>query len=122
MPIDNRDFTLLRSLHGVALSDADLQRVEGKGWGIVCTRDLTTEEDHEVPSLMSIPDDLVLNTTAVETYAKESHNFRELYDAVGPKVWKEAISIHTLGTQSTSDIISCNRAADMTSCCFSWFN
>jgi hypothetical protein len=88
MAVDNPRFTLLRKLHGVAVSDVDLQKVEGKGWGIVTTGDLTTENE-EARNLMTIPHDLVLNTTTVETYAKESRHFRDLYDAVGPKVWKD---------------------------------
>lgn len=87
MPIDKRDFTLLRSLHSVSFRNADLQQTAGKGWGIVCTEDVTAAEHSAATSLMTIPHDLVLNTAAVEEFAKESRNFQELYDAVSPKVW-----------------------------------
>lgn len=86
MAVDTQRFTLLRRLHGVDVSDIDLQKVEGKGWGIVTTEDLATEEEDEARSLMTIPHELVLNTTTVETYAKESRNFRDLYEAIGPKI------------------------------------
>lgn len=40
----------------------------------------------DVQTLMSIPHELILNREAVEMYAKESREFRDLYDAVGRQV------------------------------------
>ncbi|KAB5539536.1 hypothetical protein GE09DRAFT_970518 [Coniochaeta sp. 2T2.1] len=75
-------------LRGVTFHDVECENVEGKGWGLTATKDLTTKDTtdadtDQLPKLMSIPHDLVLNQQAVEEYAKECTEFKELYEAVG---------------------------------------
>ncbi|OIW28543.1 SET domain-containing protein [Coniochaeta ligniaria NRRL 30616] len=72
-------------LRGVTFQDVECGSVDGKGWGLTATRNLTTTDVNtgDVPKLITIPHDLVLNQQTVEEYAKESREFRELYEAVG---------------------------------------
>lgn len=75
-------------LRGVTFNGVECGSVDGKGWGLTTTRDLTTKDVNigDLPKLITIPHDLVLNQQAVEEYAKESLEFRELYEAVGRQV------------------------------------
>lgn len=77
-------------LHGVTFHDVECGNAEGKGWGLTATRGLSTKDvdTGDSPRLITIPHDLVLNQQAVEEYAKESREFRELYEAVGRQVLK----------------------------------
>ena len=81
--------TVASKLRGVSFQDVECQIVEAKGWGLTATRDFTTKDKDvdRLPKLITIPHDLVLNQQAVEEYAKESPNFKELYDAVGHQVF-----------------------------------
>ncbi|ORY63027.1 uncharacterized protein BCR38DRAFT_344875 [Pseudomassariella vexata] len=72
------------SLNDVTFFDVKVGDIEGKGYGLVAERDLVNEEDNsESPLLLTIPKDLVLSAEAVEEYAKEDKNFRQLLEAAG---------------------------------------
>ena len=75
-------------LRGVNFHNVECESVEGKGWGLTATKDLSTKEPDtdQLPKLMSIPHNLVLNQQAVEEYAKECTEFKELYEAIGRQV------------------------------------
>jgi len=74
-------------LNDVSFLDVRLASIPGKGYGLVAERKLaTTEKTFDIPSLLSIPHDLVLNAETVEEYAKEDRNFRQLLDAAGRQV------------------------------------
>ncbi len=76
-------------LNDVSFVDAKVANTEGKGYGVVCDRDLnTTEATPDAPALLTIPHDLVLNAAAVDEYAKEDKNFKQLLEAVGHRVMK----------------------------------
>jgi hypothetical protein len=80
------DFSILKvssRLNDVLFHDVECLSVEGKGWGLVSTRDLTDD----LPTLLRIPHDLVLNKDAVEEYSNIFRQFKELYDAVGRQVF-----------------------------------
>lgn len=79
---------LASRLRGVVFQDVECQSVEGKGWGLATTEDLTTRDENidGLPKLIAIPHNLVLNQQTVEEYAKESREFRELYETVGRQV------------------------------------
>ncbi|KAK4041793.1 hypothetical protein C8A01DRAFT_34171 [Parachaetomium inaequale] len=67
------------SFHGVKVVNT-----EGKGYGVVSDTDLeATDDTSDAPALLTVPHDLVLNAAAVEEYAKEDKNFRQLLDAIG---------------------------------------
>jgi hypothetical protein len=86
---------LASKLRGVSFHDVECQSVEGKGWGLTTTADLTSIDENidNLPKLITIPHDLVLNQQTVEEYAKESREFRELYEAVGRQVRNHAYSL-----------------------------
>lgn len=85
---DPSKLALASKLGGVDFHDVECQSVEGKGWGLTTTKDLSARDENidGLPKLISIPHDLVLNQQTVEEYAKESREFRELYAAVGRQV------------------------------------
>ncbi|KAK3378072.1 hypothetical protein B0H63DRAFT_235563 [Podospora didyma] len=73
-------------LNSIAFSNIKVAKSEGKGYGVICERDLTSPQDSlDTPALLTVPHDLILNAAAVEEYAKEDRTFRQLLDAVGPR-------------------------------------
>lgn len=114
-------------LRGVSFHDVECLNVEGKGWGLVTTCDLTAKDTDgdEPPQLMGIPHDLVLNQQTVEEYAKESREFKELYDAVGRQVFYSlALYTHTVRLTYYRLLISDfpHSLRGVTSCCSSLCN
>jgi len=75
-------------LRGVAFRDVECKSIEGKGWGLTTIKDLNTRNASidDLPKLITIPHDLVLNQQTVDEYAKGSVEFKELYEAVGRQV------------------------------------
>ncbi|CCC12472.1 hypothetical protein SMACR_06551 [Sordaria macrospora] len=65
-------------LNGITFPHVKVANIEGKGFGVVSDGELKPE----VP-LMTVPNTLVLNVKAVDEYAKEDKNFKQLLDAVG---------------------------------------
>ncbi|KAK3947510.1 hypothetical protein QBC32DRAFT_270632 [Pseudoneurospora amorphoporcata] len=64
-------------LNGITFPRVKIANIEGKGFGVVSDGEL----EPEVP-LMTVPNNLVLNVQAVDEYAKEDKNFKQLLDAV----------------------------------------
>ena len=72
------------ALNDVSFFDVSVSSTRNRGNGLVSLRNLTTtEETHDVPTLISVPQDVILNAEAVEQYAKQDQNFRALLDDVG---------------------------------------
>jgi hypothetical protein len=84
-------------LRGVSFYGVECKSIDGKGWGLTATKDLTTKDTNvdDLPKLMTIPHDLVLNQQTVEEYAKESREFKELYEAVGRQVLQPIVVSHS---------------------------
>ncbi|SPQ22044.1 c97df2f1-31d5-4e7c-8bdf-ee1687686820 [Thermothielavioides terrestris] len=71
-------------LNEVSFNQVEVASIEGKGYGVVCKTNLSAgNAESNNPALISVPHDLVLNSTAVSEYAKEDKNFRQLLDASG---------------------------------------
>ncbi|KAI1335421.1 hypothetical protein F5Y15DRAFT_249168 [Xylariaceae sp. FL0016] len=71
-------------LNDVTFYDVEVAKVEDRGYGLVAERDLFNEDDNvEIPTLLTIPKDLVLCTEAVEEHARENKDFRQLLDVAG---------------------------------------
>jgi hypothetical protein len=70
-------------LNGVSFHNIKVTNTEGKGYGVVSDENLEATETADVPPLLTVPHNLVLNAAAVEEYAKEDKNFRQLLDTVG---------------------------------------
>ena len=74
-------------LNDITFVDVKVADTKAKGYGLVCDRNLSTEDStYDIPTLLTVPHSLVLNAEAVEQYAKEDKNFRQLLDAAGHKV------------------------------------
>ena len=89
LPIE--DLPAWAHLNDVPFTKVRVSNTEGKGYGVVCDKDLnttgaTSEATTDGPALITVPHDLVLNAAAVEEYAKEDKHFRQLLDAVGHRV------------------------------------
>lgn len=73
-------------LNEISFVDVQVRSRGRKGYGLVCDRKLTTQQDtFDLPTLITVPRGLVLNASSVEDYAKEDRNFRQLVDAAGKK-------------------------------------
>lgn len=69
-------------LHNITFAGVGVADTDGRGLGVVAERDLSNE-NNELPALLTIPKDLILCAETVEEYAKENKDFRELLDAAG---------------------------------------
>ena len=77
-------------LNNISFTNVEVQEITGKGFGLVCERDLSTKPDSTLETtqtLLTIPRDLILNVEAVEEYAKEDKNFKQLLDVAGHGVF-----------------------------------
>lgn len=72
-------------LHNITFAGVGVADTDGRGLGVVAERDLSNE-NNELPALLTIPKDLILCAETVEEYAKENKDFRELLDAAGHQV------------------------------------
>ncbi|KAI1632995.1 hypothetical protein F4809DRAFT_644891 [Biscogniauxia mediterranea] len=71
-------------LNDVSFVDVEVADIDGRGLGLVAERDLINEEGNvEIPTLLTIPKDLVLSAAGVEEYARENKDFRQLLNAAG---------------------------------------
>ena len=59
---------------------------ESKGFGLITERSLNSKETFDIPTLLTIPRDLILSGEAVEEHAKADGAFRQLIEAAGGKV------------------------------------
>ncbi|KAI2638873.1 SET domain-containing protein [Hypomontagnella submonticulosa] len=74
------------TLNDVFFFDVQVANIKDRGNGLVAKKDLINEDDTaELPSLLTVPKELVLSAEGVEEYAKENVSFRQLLDAAGHK-------------------------------------
>jgi hypothetical protein len=75
------------NLNGVKLDNSEVQAIPEKGLGLVTERHTATAagatDESDAERLLTVPGDLILNSEAVEQYAKQDQHFKQLYDAVG---------------------------------------
>ena len=57
-----------------------------KGFGLVTSRGLNSKDTFDAPTLMIIPNELVLSAEAVEEWGKVDAHFKEVLERVGGKV------------------------------------
>ena len=57
-----------------------------KGFGLITERSLNSKETFDIPTLLTIPRDLILSGGAVEEHAKADGAFRQLIETAGGKV------------------------------------
>ncbi|KAI3322553.1 hypothetical protein HD806DRAFT_129173 [Xylariaceae sp. AK1471] len=70
-------------LNDITFAGVSVADIEGRGLGLIANKDIGDDDGTETPTLLTIPKDLVLSAVAVEEYAKESKDFRQLLDAAG---------------------------------------
>lgn len=73
-------------LNDVTFLDTCVKEIGSKGYGLVTERALSAEDTFDVPTLLLVPNDLVLSAEAVEEHGKVDHHFRALLDTAGGKV------------------------------------
>lgn len=71
------------TLNNAVISHVEVQPILHKGHGLIAQ---DNPDDFGQSPLISVPHDLVLNSEAVEQYAKVDQNFKILLDACGHKV------------------------------------
>jgi len=92
LPIEN--LPAWAYLNDVSFHNAKVTSTKGKGYGVVCSKSVeATDGTWDAPALLTVPHDLVLNAAAVDEYAKEDRNFRQLLDAVGHHVTRQNLSL-----------------------------
>lgn len=99
-------------LNDVTFIDVKVADISGRGYGLVAERDLVNEDDNvELPTLLTVPRDLILSAEGVEEYAKENKNFRQLLDTAGHQVSTGLVckygASHAKDTHSQTEAISC---------------
>ncbi|KAK3988316.1 hypothetical protein QBC44DRAFT_103848 [Cladorrhinum sp. PSN332] len=81
LPIE--DLPAWARLNNVSFADVMVTKTEGKGYGVFAQKDMTAVEGTlDTPVLFTVPRDLTLNITAIDEYAKEDKNFKQLLEAV----------------------------------------
>ncbi len=70
-------------LNDVIFYDISVHDIEGKGFGLVADRHLSSEDAFDMPVLLRVPRDLILSKEAVEEYAQVDKDFQELLTAAG---------------------------------------
>lgn len=74
-------------LSDVTLLDIEIQESPSKGYGLVTTRALNSEQEtHDIPALILVAHDLILSKEAIEDHAKVDQHFRQLLEVAGGKV------------------------------------
>lgn len=74
-------------LNDVNFLDSKVEDLGGsKGFGLITERSLNSKETFDIPTLLTIPRDLILSGGAVEEHAKADGAFRQLIETAGGKV------------------------------------
>ncbi len=74
-------------LNDVNFLDSKVEDLGGsKGFGLITERGLNSRETFDMPTLLTIPRDLILSAEAVEEHAKADGAFRQLIETAGGKV------------------------------------
>jgi hypothetical protein len=94
-------------LNDVNFLDSKVSDLGGsKGFGLVTERALNSKDTFDIPTLLTVPLDLILSAEAVEEHAKADHHFRQLLDAVGGKVCtgpSEPQHVHLIRLKTLAD-------------------
>ena len=95
-------------INNVSLFDVDVQDLGSQGYGITTTRALSSssssssEERSDIPTVLLVPNDLVLSREFIDEHAKVDQHFRQLLDVAGGKV-SLLFSTHASGRDSCMD-------------------
>jgi len=67
-----------------------------KGFGLVTSRDLNSKDVFDVPTLMIVPNELMLSAEAVEEWGKVDAHFKEVLEKVGGKSTRSDVMLFLL--------------------------
>jgi hypothetical protein len=70
-------------LNNVIFNDISVDDMEGKGFGLLADRPLSSEDAFDIPVLLRVPKDLILSAGAVGEHARVDGEFRQLLAAAG---------------------------------------
>jgi hypothetical protein len=74
-------------LNDVHFLDISVQNLGGsKGFGLLTDRPLSSQDTFDIPTLLTIPHDLILSAEFIEEHAKVDQHFRQLLELAGGKV------------------------------------
>ena len=74
-------------LNDATFYNINVEHTEDRGYALIAAKDVNSENTHDQPILLHVPQDLVLSGTAIEEHAKSDKDFRELLVAAGGKVF-----------------------------------
>jgi hypothetical protein len=75
------------AFNDVGFFDVHVEDTGESGYGLITDRELRNDEDNvKIPTLLTVPKDLVLSAAAVDEYAKVDKNFRDLLEGAGHQV------------------------------------
>lgn len=83
-------------LNDVNFFDISVQELPQKGFGLASDRSLTSKDVYDVPTLLTVPKDLVLCAETVEEYAKVDKHFKELLGVAGGVVCRFGLLYHVI--------------------------
>jgi hypothetical protein len=78
----------------VIFYNTNVHDIEGKGFGLVADRPLSSEDSFDMPVLLRVPKDLILSAEAIEQYVQVDKDFRELLTAAGGVVRNNNLTCH----------------------------
>lgn len=82
-------------LNDVNFLDSKVSDLGGvKGFGLVTERALNSKDTFDIPTLLTVPRDLILSAEAIEEHAKADQHFRQLFDTAGGKASLEIQEPH----------------------------
>jgi hypothetical protein len=81
-------------LNDVIFYDVSVHGIEGKGFGLLADRSLSSEDAFDMPVLLRVPKDLILSAEAVEKHTRVDKDFRELLAAAGGVVRNYDLPCH----------------------------
>ncbi|KAG9249005.1 SET domain-containing protein [Calycina marina] len=83
-------------LADVTFLGAVVRELDGRGFGLVADRTLSSEDTCEVSNLLLVPHDLILSAAFIEEHAKVDHHLRELLDVAGGQTTRGDILLFLL--------------------------
>ena len=110
------------ALNDLDFFDVKVATTPSRGQGLVAERTLSRLEDtFDIPTLLRIPNKLVLSAETVELYAKVDGNFKQLLDSAGQKVNLRRKRFVAILITSNNSISSHNEAIYYCFCSHIWY-
>lgn len=78
-------------LNNATFCSINVRTLGEKGYALAAEKDVNSENTHDQPILLHVPQDLVLSAIAIEEHAKSDKDFRDLLSTLGGKVFEASM-------------------------------